>query len=71
MDLPAARKINELGNEFLKKARSRRRNAKFHHGTATEILPRKRKERRERTTIWPALTGWGRIFFVAELSFSA
>jgi hypothetical protein len=34
-------------------------------------LPRKRKERRERTTIWPALIGAGRIFSVAELSFSA
>jgi hypothetical protein len=26
----------------------------FHSGIATEILPRKRKERRESTTIWPA-----------------
>jgi hypothetical protein len=42
-----------------------------HYGTATEILPRKHKERRERATIWPALTGGGRIFFVAELSFGA
>ena len=29
MDLAAARKINELGNEFLRKARSGRRDAKF------------------------------------------
>ncbi len=29
MDLAAARKINELGNEFLKTAKSERRDAKF------------------------------------------